>query len=101
MDKDVKEFLAWLESGDCNIWELSNYFADKHEQEMLAKIFSKEQLTLLKAIMKHSTWALDEWHNKNDEESHKDIREQMRKLEARFRNHRHEMTKNFCGKAEY
>jgi len=101
MDKDVKDFLDWLESDDVNIWELDNYLKDKHEQKTLNKIFTNEQLIILRAIIRHSIWSLDEWHNEKDEESHADIREQIRKLEARFRNHRHETTKKFSGKAEY
>jgi len=103
MDKDIKDFLDWLEDedSDSNIWELESLLGNKHDQKMLNKIFNNEQLVLIKRIVKDVVWALDEWHNKKDEESHADIRQKINKLEARFRNHRHETTKKFSGKAEY
>lgn len=101
MDKDVKEFLDFLKGDECNIWELGNYFEDKEDAELLKKIFNPVQFEVLKVIVSKTIWALDEWHNQKDDSAHQDIRDKIAKIEAHLRNHRHDYSKTFTGKAEY
>lgn len=103
MDKDVKEFLEFLtdKDTDCNLWELETYLNDPKERKTLLKIFSPDLLTFLQGFLKHLIYATDKWHNEEDESSHEDIRAQIRKLQAQFRNHRHDYSKAYTGKAEY
>lgn len=58
-------------------------------------------MIFLKKIIDKMIWALDEWHDKKDEESHQDIRTKNSKLDSRLRNHRHDFSKMFTDKAIY
>ena len=103
MDKDVKDVVDFWEDedSDANLWELTTYFDTPVDRKTFEKIFTKEQTVFLGCLLKQIIWALDEWHNKNDEDSHKDIRNKLKKLAAQFRNHRHDTSKVFSGRAEY
>ena len=82
-----------------NIWGLEETFADPNEREILLTIFTKEQLEVIHAIVFSTKQAID-FHD-SFESSHEKLRTKMTKNEARLRNHRHEMSKNYSGKAEY
>ena len=103
MDKDVKETLDFWQDKDTtsSLWEWDSYFGNKIDRDTFEKIFTKEQTIFLERLIKDMVWALDEWHNKDDEDSHKDIRNKLKKLAAQFRNHRHDTSKVFSGRAEY
>ena len=103
MDKDVEDVLEfWKDKEtDSNLWDLTAYFDSKIDRDTFEKIFTKEQAIFLGRFLKNVIWAIDEWHNKKDEESHNDIRTKLNKTEARLRNHRHDTSKMFSGKAEY
>lgn len=103
MDKNVTEFLKWLsdksEYADNYIWSIDDALQGS-EFTTLKKIFTEEQAVVIRAIVKQTVHMVD-WHNKNDDESHNDIRKKIDKLQAQFRNHRHDSSKNLGGKAEY
>lgn len=92
--------VAYFKSKEINLWELDNMLSNPEDQKVLLKLFSSEQLEVVKAIIKNTISAL-EWHNKDDTEAHSDIREMFKALEAKFRNHRHETGKTYSAKPEY
>ena len=103
MDKDVKELLDWFkdEKSDICLHNFVSLHENPVDRKTLLKIFTAEQLTFLKKFAATIIFQIDDWHNELDDESHKDIRADIKKLKAQFRNHRHDLSKNFCGKAEY
>jgi hypothetical protein len=100
MDKDIKETMDFLVSDAINIWELSGLFDNPKDVEVLKKMFPEPMFTMLKAIVKNVE-SMIEFHNENDDSAHEDIRDSVKNLEAKFRNHRHETGKTFSAKPEY
>ena len=103
MDKDVKELLEWFkdEESDMILSSFVSLLENTADKKALAKIFSNEQLAFLKKFAETIIYQIDGWHNEEDEESHKDIRKDLKKFKAQFRNHRHNNTESYGGKAEY
>ena len=84
------------------VYELAAYIESKEFIDL--KVLTNEQAQIMAAIIRSLMWLVDDWHNggKNgDESAHEDIREYMKNLEAKFRNHRHETGKTFSAKPEY
>jgi len=100
-EKDTKQLLDFWESTDFNLWDLQSTLADKVNFEIYVAVLGKPQAELLKYLLGKMLWTLDEWHDREDTDSHHDIREAMKSLEAKFRNHRHETGKTFSAKPEY
>ncbi len=105
MDKDVQDLLEWLadRGGDvANLWGMENVVVNPtpKDKATLLKIFNAEQLALITQLLKNVVAAL-EWHNKEDSESHPEIRESIKSTDAKLRNHRHQLDKNFSAKAEF
>ena len=113
MDKDVEEMLEWLKdtAGDvANIWGMSDLItqpsAKKNENgfsdaETLRKIFTDEQLEFIRILVNNVINAIN-FHNTDSlAEAHKDIQADIEKLEAKLRNHRHELDKTYSAKAEF
>ena len=100
-DKELEDYFAWLIDEEINLWDIDEAFHNDKDFKMIQKILGEKQALFFKALIHRFVYAIFEWHNKEDEESHSDIRANISKLEARFRNHRHETSKTFCGKAEY
>ena len=103
MDKDVDDFLEWItDSGEhASIWAIDGSLNNKDDFKIFQKIFTEEQAVFLRVLIKRIIWMVDKWHNEQDEECHKGIRQKIDKLQAQFRNHRHDFSKKFSGKAEY
>jgi hypothetical protein len=109
MDKDVKDILDWFQDkeGDgSNLWEMSSFFEGLNEKynaddkTAMLKVFNEEQLAVVTQILKNVVHAL-EFHGTEDDGTHPDLREQIKKVDAKLRNHRHELNKNFSAKAEF
>jgi hypothetical protein len=113
MDKDVKDLLDWLEdkNGDiANLWGMEDLVSDPNttkdsetkisDAETLAKIFNPEQLRFVKILLKNVVEALA-FHNKEDDSTHPDMREELKKMDAKLRNHRHELSTSYSAKAEF
>ena len=101
-EKEIKDYLDWI--GDlesCNLWEIESAFDNKKDFETLTKILGERPAKFMRGLIKHIVFALFTWHNEKDEESHIDIRNTIDKLRAQFRNHRHDTSTTFSGKAEY
>ena len=79
--------------------DLEDFVNSKKFREL--GVFNEAQIEVLLELVELVKFRLEEWHSRDDTESHKDIRNKLEKLEARFRNHRHETSRTFCGKAEY
>lgn len=79
--------------------DFKDFIASKEFKKL--SVFTDQQIDVLAEILDMLDFRMN-WHNEDaDQEEHKNIRQKIDKLEARFRNHRHEMTRNFCGRAEY
>lgn len=88
-EKDVEAFLpegAW--------WE--DLIAILLEDEDFEKAFNREQRTVLLAVFKRIV-AMLRWHREEDEEPHKMIAT----IDAKLRNHRHELDKSYSAKPEF
>ena len=102
----TKEFLAELAKGDyANLWELYNTLKSNHPDDKASflKIFNEDQMELLKIIVNFTVEAL-KFHDEY-EESHeafrKDVTADVTAIDAKLRNHRHQLDKNFSAKAEF
>lgn len=100
-EKKRKETFEWLIDKDTNLWDIQDAFNNKDDFVLFKEIFGETQAKFFKALLNKTIYAIFEWHNEKDEESHQDIRNLMRKMDARLRNHRHDHSKAFTGKAEY
>ena len=104
MDKDVTElFKAFSEDkhGDLShLWGMNDLFQSEQDQKMFQKIFNPEQFEIIKLIVDRVVKAI-EWHNKDDPEAHLTLNNSIRNLDAKLRNHRHELNKPFSSKAEF
>ena len=101
-EKELKDYLNWIVDPEaCNLWDVEDAFDNKLDFETLKKILGEKQAIFMRGLIKHILYSLFTWHNEKDEESHPDIRGKIDKLQAQFRNHRHDYSKNFTGKAEY
>lgn len=101
-DKELKDYFDWLTDEKQNLWIIEEAFDNKKGFELIKEILGEKQARFFKSLIKRVMYALFEWHDKEDTDgSHKDIRSQLKKMDARLRNHRHETSRTFCGKAEY
>ncbi len=99
MDKDIEETLDHLKSDEINIWELESLFKNELDYKILIKMFPEPMATMLKIIIKEVV-AMLEFHDGKDSDGHPDIRKEIADLEAKLKEHRHEL-KNYSAKAEY
>ena len=100
-EKQLKEMVEWLIDKDTNLWDIQDAFNNKDDFALFKEIFGEVQAKFFKALLNKTIYALFTWHNEKDEESHQDIRNKVSKLDARLRNHRHDFSKTYTGKAEY
>lgn len=100
-EKKKKETFEWLINKDTNLWDIQDAFNNKLDFVLFKEIFGEVQAKFFRALLNKFIYALFKWHGKDDEESHQDIRSQLKKMDARLRNHRHDYSKAFTGKAEY
>jgi len=99
MKKDVKEELEYIEQ-EATLWDIQNILKNKADLEIIKKIFPDEkQLRFLKSLVSCIIDAL-EYHDEDDPEAHQDIRGKINELSEKLQNHRHDVSKQFCGKAE-
>jgi hypothetical protein len=64
--------------------------------------FSDLQLQVLLEFCDMIDFSLNTWHNKDDlENSHKDLRDKVDNIDAKLRNHRHDVTKQYSTKPEF
>ena len=83
-----------------NFSEMKDYIGSKDFKKYGA--FSENQIETLIQILDFLQFRLEEWHNSDDTEgSHTNMRSQLKKMDAHLRNHRHDYSKTFTGKAEY
>jgi hypothetical protein len=99
MDKETQEMMDYLTSKDRNLWDFQNLFNDEQESKVLLAMFPEPFFTMLKVLINKIVAAYD-FHD-TFEEAHNDFRQDVKGLEAKLRNHRHELNKNFSGKAEF
>lgn len=97
LTEKYKELEEGIETLSFEQWK--EFLDSKKFKEL--NIFSETQRQVLRDLLDFLWWRLEEWHNQEDDESHKDIRKKVEKLDARLRNHRHEYSRAFTGKAEY
>ena len=102
LDKDLKEFLDHLEDkdSDLTIWEYEGCFGNKLDRKTIEKLFTPNQVIFLERLISDIVAGMT-FHDETDDGHYKDIREKLNKTEARLRNHRHDHSKNYSGKAEY
>jgi len=107
-ENPTAEFLAWIQAtdkfSDNTIWSILSSIESEHPDDggaVLEKLFGKEQAIVLKIIVKKIVDAL-EWHMREDDEPHvKTLGKDIEKLEAKFRNHRHDANKTYTAKPEW
>lgn len=100
-DKDKQELLEFWESDDFNLYELQVALQNKLNYEVHVAFLGEPQTKMLKIFLDKLLAFIDDYHNGKDSESHPDLRETIKTLEAKFRNHRHETGKTFSAKPEY
>jgi len=100
----LKDFLDFLidEDSDYNLWELEILLKSEHKDDkrLLEQIFTPEQTMFMRALVSYVVYTIDEWHNKDDDESHQDIRTELRELREEFKQHRHDTTQTYSGTPE-
>ena len=93
------DMFSWMKNGDFTIFEVNHLFDDY--EDVLKKIFSPEQIRVLKEIFGEIAWQF-EWHNQEASEPHrKNIVPKIEKLEGQFRNHRHRKEGSYNSKPEW
>lgn len=105
--QEIKDLLEWLEDkkgGVASIWgmdEVLNNMEGKTDQASLRAIFSEDQLRFIRILVKNVVHAI-EFHNSDSlAESHPDLREDISKIDAKMRNHRHNLDQTYSAKAEF
>jgi hypothetical protein len=103
MRREVAEIISFLEdknSDYSHLWGMEEIFQDATHQKTLATVFSEEQLAIIKGLISLTVKAI-EWHDKDDIESHEDIRKELKNIDAKLRNHRHPLEKTASAKPEF
>jgi hypothetical protein len=113
MDEDVINLLEWLEEDHdgevANIWGMKDVIVEPStkkdetgvsDAETLRKIFNEEQLRFIQILVKSIVAALS-FHRNEDDGVHPCIREELKKLDAKMRNHRHELGVAYSAKPEF
>lgn len=100
-EKQLKDTFEWLLDKDTNFFDLEDAFENPIDFKIITELFGEKQAKFYKALIKKLSYIIFEWHNKNDGDSHEDLRTKLSKLDAHLRNHRHDYSKAFSGKAEY
>lgn len=113
MDKDVKELLDWLEEKDgynSSLWGMKEVVVEPDSTtdaetpistaDSLLKIFNAEQLRFIQILINNVVNAI-EFHNQKDDSVHPDLRETVNKIDAKLRNHRHNLDQTYSAKAEF
>lgn len=104
-EKKVKEVLDWLEDENgevATLWGMQQQLEnpeDKEVKEALLKIFNEQQLRVLNILLKNVIGAYK--FHETFEEAHMDIRDTVKNVDAKLRNHRHELDKNYSAKPEF
>jgi hypothetical protein len=113
MEKDIKELLEWLadKNGDvASIWGMSDVITEPNtkknengfsDAETLHKIFTDEQLSFIRILVSNVIKAFEFHNNDSLAEAHPEIKEELEKIDAKLRNHRHDTTKQFSAKPEF
>jgi len=105
MDETIKKVLDWFadeNSEVATLWGLQNEVnepSDKETKEALSKIFNPEQLAFIKILLNNIVSALK--FHETFEEAHLDIRDNVKAIDAKLINHRHDHTKYFSAKPEF
>jgi hypothetical protein len=92
--------IQYLENKDVAWWDVISAFSNETDGKILGQAFTPEQYRIIKALFTKLGKALD-WHSDENDEPHEKIQEKIRILDAKLRNHRHELDKNFSSKAEF
>jgi hypothetical protein len=92
--------IEFIEREDISFFDVFSAITNDTDGKILAKAFTSEQYSIIKAIVKAISDAY-EFHDGKESESHPDLREAISKVEAKLRNHRHETGKSFSAKAEF
>ncbi len=105
MDEDVKNLVEWLEDkhGDvANLWGMENVVGSpsKEDKPTLDKIFTEPQLRIIVQLVRNVVSAL-KFHSEDDDSAHPDIREKLGNVDAKLRNHRHNLDQTYSSKAEF
>jgi hypothetical protein len=109
MDKDVKDLLDWFEDKESDastLWGLAKNINDprqdkvKNDKATLLKIFNEEQLRLIKILLNDVLSALA-FHRDEDDSAHPNIRDKLSNVDAKLRNHRHNLDQTYSAKAEF
>ena len=100
-----KEFLKWLldtsDFSDNTIWSISDSFDDRDSEIAMEEVFGKDGAKILMQFVKKMVEGLT-YHTDEEERPHeKTLIPEISKLQGQFRNHRHDNTKQYSGKAEY
>jgi hypothetical protein len=110
MSENIKDILDWLEDkhGDvASIWGMDEVLNDTEskdaakDQALLKTLFTEEQLRFIKILVKNVIKAFEFHNTETLAEAHPDIRESIDKIDAKLRNHRHELDKTFSAKPEF
>jgi hypothetical protein len=62
--------------------------------------FNDEQLQVIGELLVMIDASIS-WHNSHDKNSHKEMREKIDNIDAKLRNHRHDVTKLYSSKGEF
>jgi len=100
-----KEFLKWLSDtgdfADNTIWSIADAFKNRDGEIAMEEIFGKECAQVIMTIVQKMVNGLT-YHTDEEERPHeKTLIADIGKLRVQFRNHRHDNTKSYGGKAEY
>jgi len=114
MEKDIKDLLELLEDKNgevANIWGMSDVLTDPSEKindyngfsdaQTLRKIFTEEQQEFIRILVSNVIKMMTFHNTESLAEAHKDIHEEIEKINAKLRNHRHDLNKTYSAKAEF
>lgn len=106
MEKDVKELLDYLtdeKTEGSTLWGMEDEIADPTDEASKAameKLFTPEQLIFIHQLLKNVISAL-KFHDSKDSSPHEDLTNQIENIDAKLRNHRHDLNKQYSAKPEF
>jgi hypothetical protein len=100
MDKtELEKEIEYLEDKETVWWDAISAFSNDTDGKVLREAFTPEQYRIIKALFEKLGNAHD-WHADEDEEPHPILRTEIKNLDERLRNHRHE-NRSFNSKPDF